>query len=58
MREPEIQPSAPLQSRVFYIVFLLLFRKRVPNSILLLVPPDVIRLSTQEEHDSQEVDNE
>lgn len=58
MSKPEVQPSAPLQPRVLDIVVLLLLAERIPNPLLLLVPPDIVCLGEQEKHNSQEVDDE
>jgi hypothetical protein len=52
----EVQPPTPLQLGVSDVVVPFLLSHCVPDSVTLLVPPDVVGLGQQEEDNAEDVD--
>ena len=58
MREPEIQPPAPLIRRRVQILQLLLRRQGIPLFLPLLIPPRIIHLTEPIQEDIQNADTD
>lgn len=58
MRKPEIQPLAPLDRAVLDVGGPLRLALAPPDSLLLLVAPDIVRLGQQEDADGRDVDGD
>lgn len=58
MSESKIQPLRPFILRMRYVIFLLLQRQIIPHRVLLLIPTNIVKLDSIEEHDVKRADRQ
>lgn len=58
MRKSKIQPLTPLQSRIFNISRLLLFRHRLPDPISVSIHINVVKLCRDKDQNHDEIDDQ